>query len=75
MTNKKETNVATEIANRHFGKRVVKALAKQGIEFLGMCVIPSAESADYANGETGYQISDNGTGRLLTAVEILKVVK
>jgi hypothetical protein len=63
--------VIDEIAVSHFGKRVVTKLAKRGVKVIGLTVIPdNASDLPYANGETGYNIDDNGTGRVLTLLEV-----
>ena len=70
------SQVATEIAIRNFGKRTVNSLAKRGITFIGMTVIPDMNSSmPLANGETGYEINDNGVAKLKTFLEIIKIAE
>jgi len=61
----------SQILRSHFSAATRKALAKRGITLLGLTTIPGAGSMPFANGETGYQISDNGTGRILTFRQML----
>lgn len=61
---------AHQIAARHFGARVITVLAQRGIRILGTTVIPSAGAMPFANGSTGYNIDDNGTGRILSYSEV-----
>lgn len=55
-----------DIAIRHFGKRTINALARRGIQVLGLTIIPGEGPMPMATGSTGYQVDDNGTGRVLT---------
>lgn len=65
------SNVAHEIAVRHFGKKAVKALASRGIRVIGLCVIPDmSKPMPFASGETGYNVDDNGTGRVWSYFEV-----
>lgn len=57
-------------ANKDFSKAVRKALAKNGIAIIGTCTIPGDGPMPYANGARGYQIDDNGTGRIKTYTEM-----
>jgi hypothetical protein len=68
-------NIAKEIAIRHFGKKVVHALAREGVEFIGTCVIPGEGPLPMANGSTGYQVSDKGTGKVWSYSEVLAAHK
>ena len=74
--NNQMNQVANQIAISHFGKRKVNSLAKKGIFFLGLTVIPNMNSSmPYATGETGYEINDNGCSKLKTFLEILEIAK
>jgi len=56
--------VASQIAVRHFGRKAVAALARKGIKVIGLQSLPGP-SGSFLDSETGYIISDNGTGRVL----------
>lgn len=66
MTTTKRTN---HRSSKDFNRGIVAALNKRGIYFHGSTCLPSA-SGDYANGETGYQLDDNGTHRVRTYAEV-----
>jgi len=58
-----------------FSKKTIIALAKKGITIVGLCVIPDMSSAmPFANGERGYKINDNGTGRVWSFAQVMKAV-
>lgn len=63
-----------EYAIGQFGKRIVNKLAKKGIVFNSVQMLPG-DDGSFANGETGYYVSDNGTGRMFTALQILELAK
>lgn len=69
------SNVAHEIAVRHFGRKGVAALARKGIRIIGLTTIPGTGAMSYANGETGYSVDDNGTGRILTFMQVAERAK
>ncbi len=63
-----------EIAVGHFGKLAVKNLAKKGIVLVGMTTLPDMTSSmPYANGQTGYQLNDNGTSIMRTLLQVLQL--
>jgi hypothetical protein len=35
--------------------------------------MPNAETGSYANGETGYMLDDNGTGRMRNYLQVLEI--
>ena len=61
----------SQIIRRHFAAKTLRALAKKGINIIGITLIPGAGDMPWANGETGYQVDDNGTGRVWTFREVL----
>jgi|688.fasta_scaffold116117_5 hypothetical protein len=63
-----------EYAVGKFGKRIVNKLAKKGVKIISAQNMPGADGS-YANGETGYMVDDNGTGRLLSALQVLKMAE
>lgn len=62
--------IATEIAARDFGKAVVCRLRKRGITFIGATIIPGPGPMPFANGDRGYEVADNGTGRVWTYAQV-----
>ena len=60
-----------EIPARHFNRVTLRMLTKRGVSLVGMTYLPNATTGSYANGETGYQVNDNGTSRILTLLQIL----
>jgi len=65
-----------EIAVSHFGKRAVKGLAAKGITLVGMTIVPDMTSSmPYANGQTAYQLNDNGMGIMRTLMQVLALAK
>lgn len=62
-----------EYAIAQFGKRTVKKLAKKGITLVSAHNMPNAETGSYANGETGYLLDDNGTGRMRNYLQVLEI--
>ena len=53
-----------------FTAQTVRALAKKGITIIGKTYIPGAGDMPYANGQTGYQLNDNGTGKVRTHAQV-----
>ena len=56
---------------RDFNRKVLNALKKKGITITGITNLPG-KGGDFANGERGYNVTDNGKGRVLTYKEVLK---
>jgi len=50
-------------AAKDFGKEVRAALSKRGIRLVGTTWLPD-EKGSFANGERGYLLDDNGTGKV-----------
>lgn len=61
------------ISSKHFSAKTLKALSRQGIYLLGLTTIPGDGGMPYANGSTGYNVNDNGTHRVLTFSQVLKL--
>lgn len=57
----KEQNATS--ASRDFGKEVLAGLRKRSIRITGSTWLPGP-GGNYANGERGYLLDDNGTGRV-----------
>ena len=60
---------------RDFSRKTLAALARKGIEVLGLTVIPSTGDTPFASGERGYRINDNGCGRVWTFSQVLEVAR
>jgi hypothetical protein len=63
--------VIRQIAIRHFGSKAVKALGKKGIVIVGLTSIPDP-SGGFIDSETGYSVSDNGTHRIWSFLEVTR---
>ena len=64
-------SVAQQIVRRHFAAKTLRSLEKRGIRVLSSTFIPGT-SGTYLDGETAYNIDDNGCGRVWTFLEVLK---
>jgi hypothetical protein len=58
--------------SKDFSKQVVKTLAAFGIKIVGATFLPDA-TGNFANGETGYNVNDNGTGKVWTYMQVVKM--
>lgn len=57
---------------KDFSRSTLNTLAKRGIRIIGITVIPDMTKAlPYASGERGYQIDDNGTGRVWAYADVV----
>jgi hypothetical protein len=57
---------------RDFSSSVRRALLKRGIVVLGICAIPDmSHPMPFANASRGYQLSDNGTGKVRSHIEVI----
>lgn len=63
-------SVAYDIAVSHFGRRIVTALYKQGVSFIGVQAVPAFEGDTYFQ-DTAYAVNDNETHRLLRYADVL----
>jgi hypothetical protein len=53
-------------------KKTLRSLSSKGITVLSTTLIPdSTSSMPWANASVGFNVSDNGTGRVLTLSQIL----
>ncbi len=60
---------ASQIAARHFGRKVVSALSRKGIRVIALQSIPD-ERGSFLNSTTGYVVDDNGCGRVWSYREV-----
>jgi hypothetical protein len=65
----------SQIANRHFGRKAVAALARKGVAIVATTVIPGEGDMPFAAGETGYVVSDNGCGRVWTHRQVVEAAQ
>lgn len=61
-----------QIVERHFGRKTLAALRKIGVQILAITHLP--DETGFARGQTGYMVCDNGTGKVLTFLDVLKKV-
>lgn len=54
----------------NFSRTTIARLAKRGIRIVGMTVIPDANGS-YANGDTGYNLDNQGQYQVKTFSEVL----
>jgi hypothetical protein len=64
-----------EYAIGQFGKRIVNKLAKKNIRIIGTQMIPNPETGNFSNAEVAYQIDDNGTCKVRSAMDIIALAK
>lgn len=62
------------IAVRHFGKKNITALRKRGIQVLALTVIPD-ENGSTASSPTAYMICDNGTAKVRTYGQVVRIAE
>lgn len=62
-----------QIAVRHFGRKAIATLARKGVRIIGTTTIPGNGPMPFANGETGYSVDDNGTGRILSFFQVREI--
>jgi hypothetical protein len=65
---------ASQISTRHFGRKVVAALARRGIRVIGLQAIPD-ERGSFLNSTTGYVVDDRGCGCVWSYREVLKAAR
>lgn len=59
-----------------FSKKTLRSLSRKGIAIVGITLIPDMSSAlPFANGDRGYQINDNGCGRVWSFSQVLEAAR
>ncbi len=58
-----------------FSRNTIAALARKGITVYGTCVIPGDGDLPFATGSRGYNVSDNGCGRIWTFTQVIEAAK
>ena len=63
-----------QIVKREFSRKTISALAKKGIEIVGVTSIPDSEGS-FLNATRAFEISDKGTGKIKTFLELQKIAE
>ncbi len=58
---------------KDFPSKTRGMLRKKGIVIVGSINLPNAQTGSYANGERGYMLDDNGTSKIRTYMDVLKI--
>lgn len=58
-----------------FNYGILMKMKRSGIILLGTTVIPGDGPLPYANGERAYEVSDKGTGRVLTRAQVVTLTQ
>jgi hypothetical protein len=59
-------------ASKDFPKSTLSALTKRGIRLVGTTWLPGP-GGSYANGERGYLVDDNGTGKVWSYLQVAAI--
>lgn len=62
------TQAAT--ASKDFPKKMINELTRRGMRIIGTTWLPDSKG-NYAKGERGYTIDDNGTQRIRTYLQVM----
>lgn len=60
---------------RDFSPSTLRALARKGISILSLTSIPGDGPMPWANATRGYNVADNGTGRVWTLAQVLEAAR
>lgn len=63
----------SQIANRHFGRKAIAALARKGVRIIATQALPGAQG--YLDASTGYVVDDNGCCRVWTYAQVVEAAK
>lgn len=66
-------NNTTTSAAKDFGRKAVTTLSRKGIRITGSTWLPGTDGS-FANGERGYLLDDNGTGKARTYAEMRSLI-
>jgi hypothetical protein len=58
------------IGSRDFNRSTLASLARKGVRITGLQGLPGPDGS-FANGERGYLLDDNGTGKVRTFMQVL----
>ena len=59
---------------KHFSRPTIVMLRKKGISIIGATWLPG-EDGSYANGETGYELNNNGQHQIRTYLQVIDMAK
>jgi len=59
---------------KDFNAKTVRILSRKGITIIGTTFLPD-ENGSFFNGRRGYQINDNGTGRIWTWHDVINAAE
>jgi hypothetical protein len=59
---------------KHFSRPTIVMLRKKGITIIGATHLPD-EKGSYANGETGYELNNNGQYQIRTYLQVIDMAK
>ena len=62
--------MALTSAQKDFSRTTLAGLRRRGIQIVGSTWLPD-EKGDFARGQRGYLLDDNGTGRVRTFLEVM----
>lgn len=57
---------------RDFSALTIRCLARKGITVLRMTSIPGSSDLPFATASRGYNVSDNGCGRIWTFAQVME---
>ena len=63
------------IASRDFSYKTIRALARRGVDVVGVQDLPGEGAMPWANPVRGYVVSDRGTAKVWTFRQILEAAK
>lgn len=64
----------SQIVTRHLGKKTIANLRKKNVRVLAVTTVPD-QNGNFANGETGYMICNNGIGQVKTFQQVVEMAK
>jgi hypothetical protein len=67
-------NKTNHRTSKDFNRKLVAALNKRGVFFVGSTWVPGADGS-CANGETAYELDDNGMSCLRTYAQVKEMAK
>jgi len=59
---------------KDFNNKTIRALAKKGISIIGKTFLPD-HNGSFLSGRRGYEVNDNGTGRIWTWHDVIDAAK
>jgi len=59
---------------KDFNSKTIRSLSRKGINIIGTTFLPD-ENGSFLNGRRGYQINDNGTGKVWNWHDVIDAAK